>query len=306
MGLIKPNFFIAGGPKCGTTAMVEFLRTHPDIFISEPKEINFFADDMPKIKFVNKLKDYHNLFKSALDKKVVADASIFYLYSEQAIANIHNYNPDAKILVMLRNPMEMVPSFHSQILFTDEENIEDFEDALNLEEDRRQNKNIPKLNRVPQLLYYTQIAKYGEQLERLFTKFSQEQVKVILFDDFKKDNRKTYLEVLEFLGVDDDGRVDFPRVNESKKPKSKALNKIINRPPEFTKPIAKLLRKVLNKPRLGIRSGLSKLNRAQTVNAPLNESARVKLEREYKDDILKLQTLLNRDLTSWFSKPQST
>ena len=80
----KPNFFVVGGPKCGTTAMVEFLRTHPEVFISEPKEINFFADNLPKIKFVEKLQDYLNLFKKAVNYKIIGDASIFYMFSEIA------------------------------------------------------------------------------------------------------------------------------------------------------------------------------------------------------------------------------
>ena len=132
----SPNFFIVGGPKCGTTAMTEFLRTHEDIFISEPKEPNFFAD-MPKIEFVDNLKDYLNLFKKATKKKIIGDASIFYMFSKVALENIHEFNPDSKILVMIRNPLEMVPSFHLQILFTLEEDQEDFESALALEEKRK-------------------------------------------------------------------------------------------------------------------------------------------------------------------------
>jgi len=301
MSIPKPNFFIAGGPKCGTTAMSGFLKTHPDIFISEPKEVNFFADDMPKIKFVNNLKDYHNLFKKATDKKIVTDASIFYLYSDTAIKKIYDYNPEAKFLVMLRNPMEMVPSFHSQILFTDEEDTPEFEKAYRLEDKRKKGKKIPKLNRVPKLLYYSEIAKYGKQLQILKQYFPESQIKVILFDDFKKSNRESYLEVLEFLELDDDGRVEFPRINDSKKAKSKFLNKIINRPPSFTQPIARFLRKILNKPRLGIRSSLSKLNRAKTVNQSLNEDMKLKLNKEYRNDIIKLQKIINRDLSIWIS-----
>lgn len=301
MKINKPNLFIAGGPKCGTTAMVEFLRTHPDIFISEPKEINFFADDMQRIKFVDNLKDYNNLFKKATGKKIISDASIFYLYSKDAIKNIYKYNPDAKILLMLRNPLEMVPSFHSQILFTDEEDTEDFGDALELETLRKRGKNIPRLNRVPKLLFYSEIAKFAEQIEVLRQFFTEEQIKIVLFDDFKRSNRETYLDVLNFLGLEDDGRIEFPRVNESKKAKSKFLNKIINRPPEFTKPIAKLLRKVLNKPRLGIRSRLSHLNRAQTVNKQPDKEVLIKLKEIYEEDIIKLQSILKRDLTNWVS-----
>ena len=136
MNTVTPNFFVVGGPKCGTTAMVEYLRTHPDVFISEPKEPNFFADDMPEMKFVDNYKDYLNLFNKATTEKIVGDASIFYMFSEDAIKNIYQLYPDAKLLIMIRNPIEMVPSFHQQILFTlDEDNI-NLLDALELEPER--------------------------------------------------------------------------------------------------------------------------------------------------------------------------
>ena len=83
-----PNFFIVGGPKCGTTAMVEYLRTHPDVFISEPKEPNYLADDMPGMKYVDTEEEYLNLFKKAGSNKVIGDASIFYMFSKEAIKNI--------------------------------------------------------------------------------------------------------------------------------------------------------------------------------------------------------------------------
>ena len=297
----KPNFFVVGGPKCGTTAMVEFLRTHPEVFISEPKEINFFADNLPKIKFVEKLQDYLNLFKKAVNYKIIGDASIFYMFSEIAIKNVYNFNPEAKLLIMLRNPIDMVPSFHLQILFTDEEDIEDFDKALKLEDIRKKGKNIPKLNRAPKLLEYSQIAKYGDQLENIYKYFPKKQVKVLFFDDFKNSNQNTYLEVLDFLELADDNKTEFPRINDAKTPKSKFLNKIINRPPAFTQSIAKVLRKILNMPRLGIRSKISHMNRAAVVKKPISTTAKDKLLLMYKDDIIKTQKITNRDLSAWLS-----
>lgn len=296
-----PNFFIVGGPKCGTTAMVEFLRTHPDIFISEPKEPNFLADDMPAMKFVNTLKGYLNLFKKAKDFKIVGDASIFYMFSKVAIKNIYKLNPQAKLLVMLRTPLEMVPSFHQQILFTLDEDCKNLELALELEHKRRKGKLIPKNCRESKLLYYSEIAKYGEQLENIFKYFAKENVKILLFDDFKLDNRNSYLEVLDFLNVKDDGRREFPRVNDAKNAKSNFLNKLVNRPPKFAKSIAKIVRRVLNKPRLGILNKIDHLNREKLDKKPITENEKLKLKELYLEDIRKAEKYVDKNLNHWMN-----
>lgn len=296
-----PNFFIVGGPKCGTTAMVEYLRTHPDVFISEPKEPNYLADDMPGMKYVDTEEEYLNLFKKAGSNKVIGDASIFYMFSKEAIKNIYKLNPNAKLLVMLRNPIEMSHSFHQQILFTLDENEKNFEKALNLEENRKKGESIPKDCRASKLLYYSEIAKYGEQLENIYEYFSRENVKVILFDDFKKSNRNSYVEVLNFLEIKDDGRNEFPRVNDSKKAKSNFINKIVNRPPKFAQSIAKLTRKILNKPRLGILGSLDHMNREKLEKKEITIKEKQLLLASYKEDIKKTEKILNQDLSSWLA-----
>lgn len=296
-----PNFFIVGGPKCGTTAMVEYLRTHPDVFISEPKEPNYLADDMPGMKYVDTEEEYLNLFKKAGSNKVIGDASIFYMFSKEAIKNIYKLNPNAKLLVMLRNPIEMSHSFHQQILFTLDENEKNFEKALNLEENRKKGESIPKDCRASKLLYYSEIAKYGEQLENIYEYFSRENVKVILFDDFKKSNRNSYVEVLNFLEIKDDRRNEFPRVNDSKKAKSNFINKIVNRPPKFAQSIAKLTRKILNKPRLGILSSLDHMNREKLEKKEITIKEKQLLLASYKEDIKKTEKILNKDLSSWLA-----
>lgn len=298
---VIPNFFIVGGPKCGTTAMVEFLRTHPDIFISEPKEPNFLADNMPAMKYVDTLEDYLNLFKKAKNFKIVGDASIFYMFSQLAIENIKKLNSQAKLLVMIRNPLEMVPSFHQQILFTLDEDCENFELALDLEEKRRKGEYIPDNCRESLLLNYSEIAKYGDQLENIFKFFPKENVKIILFDEFKVNNRKCYLEILDFLVLDDDGRKKFPRVNDAKRAKSVFVNKLVNRPPKFAKSLAKIARKLLNRPRLGILNRLDHLNRTKLDKKDLTESEKLKLKELYLKDIRKTEKLIKKNLQHWTS-----
>ncbi len=299
--MAKPNFFIVGGPKCGTTAMASFLQSHPDIYISEPKEPNFFADDMPKMKFVDSMNDYLALYRKKSKYKIICDASIFYMFSKIAIENIYKFNPDAKLLVMIRNPLEMVPSFHRQILFTLDEDQERFYDALVLEKDRVNNQNVPKHCRSKKLLEYSNIAKYGEQLNNIFEFFPRKNVKIILFDEFAKDNKLSYKEVLRFLDVPDDNKEDFPRVNDAKKAKSKIINRIVNRPPRFAKVIARFVRKLLKKPRLNILRKIDHLNRDKLIKTPISNVEIEMLVDIYQKDISLTEKLLKKDLSHWLN-----
>lgn len=294
-----PNFFIVGGPKCGTTAMVEYLRTHPDIFICEPKEPNYFSDNLPETKYVDKFNDYLDLFKKATSFKIIGDASVFSMFSKVAIRNIYKSNSEAKLLIMLRNPVKMVPSYHLQIQYTLEEDIKDLYVALELEKERELGNNIPKNSKCSKLLRYSKIAKYGEQLENVYKYFPKNQVKVILFDDFIKSNRNTYKEVLDFLEIEDDGRKDFPKINEAKKAKSMFISKIVNRPPKIAKVLAKIVRKILNKPRLGLLSALDSANREVTEKKEVTIKEKNILLEIYSEDIKKTEEIINRDLSSW-------
>ena len=129
----RPNFFIVGAPKCGTTALYEYLKTHPNIFLSTPKEPDFFCKDIPEHfeNFPNTFEDYLSLFQSANDNHVaVGEATALYLYSRVAIKDIYQLYPDAKIIVLVRSPIDMAQSLHSQDVFNLIENEKNFEDAI--------------------------------------------------------------------------------------------------------------------------------------------------------------------------------
>lgn len=298
----KVNCFLVGGPKCGTTAMIAHLKTHIDIFISEPKECNFFLDDMAEMKYVTNLKDYHSLFEHFKSShQTYIDASILYLHSEKALEEIYKYNKDAKIVAMLRDPMEMVYSFHSQISYTLDEDNSNFEEAWDLEDKRKQGDSISKSCRSARLLYYSEVAKYHEQLQRVYKYFPKEQVKVLLFDDFKVSNLESYKELLAFINVPYDGKVDFPRVNEAKKAKNKLINRFVNRPPKFLKQMARLILKLINKPRFGILERIDKLNRDKDLRQELSLEMKTKIRNAYAEDVNRLSNLINRDLSHWLN-----
>src|SRR6056297_3072691 len=134
----KPNFFIIGAPKCGTTSMARYLGEHPDIFFSDPKEPNFFNTDFSdEYRKVTNIKDYLKLFRGADKYKRVGEGSVMYLFSKEAISNILEFNPKAKFIVMTRNEVEMFRSLHLQLLSSLEENEKDPEKAWRLQKERK-------------------------------------------------------------------------------------------------------------------------------------------------------------------------
>ena len=127
-----PGFFIVGAPKTGTSAMWRYLMDHPDVFMSAKKEPHYYATDIvdPIVRDPSLGIDWYlSLFRDAGDAKVVGEASIFYLFSKAAIPALRDAYPDAKILVMVRNPVDLIHSFHSQLLYSGQETEKSFERA---------------------------------------------------------------------------------------------------------------------------------------------------------------------------------
>jgi len=297
---IKPNFFIVGAPKCGTTALSAYLKEHKNIVISDPKEPHFFATDMQKMRTTDNKEQYLKYFKDVTDQTfAIGDASVWYLYSKEAIKNIKQFNPDAKIIVMLRNPVEMVPSMHAQHLYRTDEDVKEFAEAWKLNESRELGNNIPKYCRAPQNLNYKKIALYAEQIERLYRYFPKEQVKIILFDDFKKDTKKIYEETLEFLNINKDGREHFPVINENTTSKNYWIKALIVNQPKFIIFIKNIIKKILGKEKLNIASFLNNLNTIKEKRKPLEDTLKQEIIDNYKNDILKLSKILNRNLDNW-------
>ena len=225
----KPNLFIIGAPKCGTTALCSYLESHDEICFSEPKEAKFFHTDFNKNhRLFFSEKEYLKIFKKINEKtKFMAEGTVWYLYSDIAIKNILKFNRNAKFIVMVRNPVELSYSLHSQLLYGGDENIESFFDAWNLQSERFEGKNIPPYCRDPKSLQYGEIAKLGKQLERLLSLVKKENIHIIMFDDFKDNTRIVYDNVLKFLKVEEDNRTKFPKINENKKIKNTLLAELI-------------------------------------------------------------------------------
>lgn len=296
----KPNFFIIGAPKCGTTALAKYLGEHDQIFVSTPKEPHYFATDFENYRNITTEKEYEDLFLGVHNEVAIGEASVFYLYSKKALENIKKYNPDSKIILMIRNPVEMIPSLHSQVVYSGDENILNFNEAWESCTYRKRSEKITNNARDAQILFYDEIAKYAEQIVRVKKYFDDDKIKVIFFEEFSNDCQNVYEESLRFLDVAQDGRTEFPRINENKKLKSLKLNTTIKRIPSPVKSVYNFIKSSLK-----IEYGLSltkRLNEFNTViekRDPIDKHVKVSLINNYKNDILKLEKMFNRDLSDW-------
>ena len=234
----NPNFFMVGAPKCGTTSLAAWLAEHPNVFLSAVKELYFFCSDFD-VGFVSNQSEYDNWFKDAGDEHIaVGEASTAYLFSKAAVPSIKKKYPDARYIVMLRNPVEMAYSLHDQIVFAGREHIQDFKLAWRMSPQRRAGKMVARHCKDPCLLDYQFRCLLGRQSERLLETVPREAVLFLFLEDVKKNPGKEYLRVLSFLGVPDDGRRVFPVKNPAKERTCDALQKgvlIMERGSHFVK-----------------------------------------------------------------------
>ena len=172
MALSKPNFFIIGAPKCGTTSLHNYLNSHSQITMSNPKEPHYFSKDIENGGIRNKEKYADCFSHGKRNSTVIGESSTLYLYSKVAVQNIYNYSRDAKFITMVRNPIEIARSFHQVALKVFGEIETDFQKAWFLEENRKSGMNIPIGCIDPKLILYGNIAKLGQQVKRLLSKNS--------------------------------------------------------------------------------------------------------------------------------------
>lgn len=305
----RPNFFLIGAPKCGTTALSEYLRQHPNIGFSNPKEPHYFCTDFQNFRFAKDEEDYlTRCFAGCTGQEIaIGEGSVHYLYSDEAIPNILAFNPKAKFIVMLRNPIEMVLSLHNQLLVCLDEDVESFEDAWNLQATRAAMEAIPRRCREPKFLQYKDYGRIGALVERLFNWVPKEQRLVILFDDFTSDTRSVYQNVLRFLKVPDDGLTHFPVINERRANRSRLIAEFTQRPPPHKLAILiEKLKNLIGVERLGILPVivplLESVNSRKAANKEISEALYEALTAAFEDDIKLLASLLERDLSHWLNR----
>ncbi len=290
---------MVGAPKSGTTAMYTYLRAHPDLYLPERKELRFFGSDLEiRDRQALTLQDYLACFADAGEAQRIGTAYVWYLYSHDAAGEIAAFAPQAQIIAMLRNPVEMLHALHGENLSNGNEEIDDFRGALDAEPDRRQGRRIPPHAHLPQGLWYSTIPRYTEQLERYVAAFGRERLHVILYDDFASDTPTSYADTLRFLGVRDDVRpASFEVVNASRRTRSERFRHFLARPPDLPR---RVIRRVVPGPlRRAIYERAKRLNVQPTVRPPMAPVTREQLRREFTEEVERLSAFLGRDVTAW-------
>lgn len=289
----KPDFFIIGAPKCGTTSLAAWLADHPQVYMSSAKEPHFFNTDEPH-HLSRSLSKYENLFEGAeIEHRAVGEASTGYLLSQVAVSNILNYNADARFIVCLRNPVDMAFSLHEQKVFEGSEHITDFEMAWKLSDRRLRGEMLSRLcKESPRRLAYATACALGSQLERLYSQVSRDRICLLLLDDVKKCARVEWEKILAFLNIVDDERVDFPVYNAAKERRSLILHKL-------GKTFWQIKLKVGCEHSFGILKKFSKYNTRTRPRKVLNPAMKIMLQIHYAPEVEKMERILGRDLSYW-------
>jgi Sulfotransferase domain len=300
----RPDFFIVGAPKCGTTAMAQYLRAHPEIYMPVVKEMHLFGSDLHFTGgfYRRRMDAYLAEYASRNSQTRSGEASVWYLYSTRAAEEIHAFEPDANIIIMLRNPADMVYSLYYQFSYDGNEHLPTFEQALDAEDDRRSGRRITRHTHFVRGLVYRDTALFTDQVRRYFDVFGRNRVKVIIYDDFASNPAAIYGETLDFLGVDSTVmETEFPVVNSTKYIKSALLRGIMN---------DRLLRRTVHAicahlPRkvfTTLRRADGKIWRSNTRQGkrpPISPAMRSRLQRHFAPEVERLGDLLDRDLTHW-------
>ena len=295
-----PNFFIVGAPKCGTSSLNNTLRWHPNIYVPLEFEPQYFCTDFQSIADYTP-ESYLRLFSGVTDQhQAVGEKSVIYLYSEVAVDNILEFNPDAKLILMLRNPVDLVYSWHSQLYYSFLEDIDDFNTAWNMQESRQRGNHIPERCPVPFALQYREIGRLGKYATRLFTKAPREQVKIIFMEDVHADVERIYAETLEFLGVDYAPRRDPRKLNVNKRHRSRWLGSHLTHDSKSrTSRVIKRIEKLPLIRKTNFRYRLHEWNKVEYKRPPLAHDMRQQLIEEFREDVMELGELTGRNLEHW-------
>lgn len=292
---IRPNFFIVGAAKCGTTAWAQYLSAHPDICFARRKEPHFFNTDFPGFRWTRSRQEYLQHFSACTCERIVAEASVQYLYSVDAARNIANFCPEARVLIMLRSPSSFIRSYHNQLLLNLDENVGDLRTAWELS-GQRTLTNIPAENREPAFLDYKRVGLFSEQVARYLDVFDRSKVMVVFMENWINDPRSLYLDLMGFLDIEDDGRKDFPPVHTAKNFSNRRLHQLTQRPPRAMTLAMSLLRRFPYMEKFKPVQLLRRINvKPGYFASDVDRSLASEIETYYAEDQAKLKQMLGQE-----------
>lgn len=257
--------------------MYFYLNASPDVFMSPVKEPHFFGEDLYDPNHIQNIDDYLDLFKDARNEKIIGEASVWYLYSKTAAKEIFDFSPQAKLLIHLRDPREMIPSLHNHHLF-------------------RGYLQGSDSSSFRTKIDYTQLAAYASQIDRYLDVFPAEQIKIVFFEDFVNDTGKVFADIMNFLNVNDQFQPEFIRHNPRRTHRIKNVEGILNQLRSLAKkiPLSKLKPFYKRVDRL-----LRQWNTQVISNENQSEILSADICRALIPEIQKLEQLTGRNLAHW-------
>lgn len=299
----KPNLFIVGQPRTGTSALHAALDQHPNIFMSIPKEPVYFAKDLhaesdlfhkkPKYFHFRAENHYLKIFKQCVHEKIAGESTAVYLYSKVAAKEIHAFNSEAKIIMIFREPVSWLCSYHAKATQIIGENQSDVRDAIILENERKKGKYLSEKVMAPSMLYYSDFLRYYEQIQRYSDLFDPAKIKIIVYDDYNNNNNKMYEEILEFLDVDINFSPRFEMVNMSRtNAKWPKVQQILQNPYLIKFAIKLLPRDFFSKLSMTYWESFFESEKGTKIDADF----RIELMNKFKPEVHLLSDFLNRNL----------
>jgi hypothetical protein len=311
--------FIVGAPRCGTTSFARYLKRHPQVRFSIVKEPHFFALHDLRGLGGDALEDV--LTREYLDRyfpdragfPMIAEGSVTSLYIPDRVAPVLKLWPEARFVISVRSPLEMIPSLHQRLFYLGDEDVQDFAKAWALVPERRQGRRIPKRTADPRWLDYWESGMLGKHVGAFVRTLGRERCFISVFDDYVADPAGQYRRLLGFLGLEDDGRTDFSRHRESRGVRSAMLQRLLQRPP---KAAVSLLGGDGEKLRIDAKTGtaggaakalfnlrkrLLAWNKAPAPRIVVPQPLKDEMRAMYRDDVAELSELLGRDLSHWLA-----
>jgi hypothetical protein len=304
-----PDFFIVGHPKSGTTALWDMLKGHPQIYTSAVKEPYFLADELRPPAATPRsfgwtpatLEEYLSLFAEAAPEQRAGEASAPYLWSRTAAGRIAEVQPQARIIAILREPASFLHSLHLQLVQIYIEPEKDMRKAIALEADRREGRCLPS-NRFwgPHGTLYSDYVRYGEQLRRYHAHFPREQVLVLIYDDYRRDNEATLRKVQRFLEIDDTQPLELRQSNPTVRVRSPRVHALVHGLAAGDGPLPRAVQataRTLTPRRLSRQSAVAIRDRVLFGSPrPADEQLMHELRRRFKPEVEAVSEYLDRDL----------
>ncbi|VEP16606.1 Sulfotransferase [Hyella patelloides LEGE 07179] len=296
--MVMPNFLILGAAKTGTTSIYRYMKQHPEIYMSPAKEPRFFVFENETLDFngvgdeietaKTSLQEYQQLFAGVEAEKAIGEATTMYLWSAKAPQRIKHYIPDVRMIAILRNPVDRAYSNYLHLKQAKREPLDSFSAAIQQESQRIKNHWWP-------FWYYKDQGFYYRQLQRYYSLFDSNQLKIYLYEDLKTEPLKLLQDIFSFLEVDDRFMPNISEVvrKSHSVPKNQALQSLVSQPNPFKSFLKPLLPQNLRQ------QIIKKINKKNLVKPQVSSKFRQQLIAEYREDVLQLQELIDRDLSPW-------